>query len=303
MTNIEKLHSWIASPQRDYAAGLSLFKALGRKPAHDLYLRYLEQGKDAARLSQLEGCLRNIIEAIKIEPKLYPAAHDEYGGRPTAATAKQVDDEIMRRVKEIAVHDDKIESLRSSLVELTERNDDTATNVEELQDEIRQHEETISQLQDEVEELRKPGVKFIKTEEAPFKIRAAQRRIKEIVPLMASLHASLSDTTISDSERKQTADQLCRLSDERRKLWNEIDEWSTHGTPDNEQPADPVQQGYKIARRIERLQANILYAQRAADDAEAAGRQTIRENALRRLESYRKELEELQEKYSYETPQ
>lgn len=50
-----------------------------------------------------------------------------------------------------------------------------------------------------------------------------------------------------------------------------------------------------MARQMKRLRQNIANSQEAADKALADGRQTIYENAMKRLERYRAELKELEE--------
>lgn len=83
----------------------------------------------------------------------------------------------------------------------------------------------LSALRNECETLNTPGVKIITEESLSPSIRKAYARIKEIAPLYASLHNDVANQDIPPEERQPIAEELCKLDDERRKLWKQIDTW------------------------------------------------------------------------------
>lgn len=137
----------------------------------------------------------------------------------------------------------------------------------------------------------------------PPHIRKCYDRVREIAPLYGSLHADICRPDIPNDERKQLADRLCDLDDERRRLWDKIDEWSEGRkmeveTDRPQYSEDPVVRGFEYARAVKRLKENIRNSRSAAEKAKQDGRTVVYDNAMRRIEGYEKELKEIGEKMS-----
>ena len=102
------------------------------------------------------------------------------------------------------------------------------------------------------------------------------------------------------------AEELCKLDDERRRLWKAIDTWSEgKGTLnlDAKRPVfsdNPVVRGIELARHVKRLKQNIVNSQRSADKAKEDGRQVVYDNAMSRIAGYEKELAEIEKEISGE---
>ena len=132
----------------------------------------------------------------------------------------------------------------------------------------------------------------------PAEVQKLHARNKEITPLLASLHAEISQEGIPEAKRKKLIKQLCELDDERRSNWDIIDEWSVGKVElvKVENPVyhtDPLIAGLQIARRIEQLNENIFNAEKTVL---TTGKASIRQNAVKRLNEYQRELEELKNK-------
>lgn len=132
----------------------------------------------------------------------------------------------------------------------------------------------------------------------PDSMRKVYDEIREITPLYAKLHSRLSECT-TDSERKDTADELCRLDDRRRHLWDTLDSWAK-GTPietDEPRPQysdDGIVSGLQMAARRKRLRDNIRYSHLVLGKARKSGDEKAVRAAESRLAAYRQELDTLE---------
>jgi hypothetical protein len=105
---------------------------------------------------------------------------------------------------------------------------------------------------------------------------------------MASIHAELDDDTLTDDERKDLAEQLTDLSDEKKSLWAEFD-----GTaivePTNEDVEganDSTVQSVYLQNRLNRVTENIKRTNLSIDNAVTAGKKNLETNARSRLTMY-----------------
>lgn len=132
----------------------------------------------------------------------------------------------------------------------------------------------------------------------PDSMRKVYDEIREITPLYAKLHSRLSECT-NDLERKDTADELCRLDDRRRHLWDTLDSWAK-GTPiETEEPRpqysdDGIVSGLQMAARRKRLRDNIRYSRLVLGKARKSGDENAVRAAESRLAAYLQELDTLE---------
>lgn len=305
MRKVEKIAQWLSDRQRKYADGLDLFKELARKQMKEAYLSYFqsvhgEVGAFDAHFTQLVNVMVRLERAIHTDPHLYPSAFEEAEVAEHVGSEQQAE-EVKKRQAEITSHEEEIESLKSAMMAVVEENaEDEAERMDELQARIEEHEDAITRLQAELEELGKPGVKVVTEASMPAGIKKSYARIKEIAPLYASLHNDIANPAIADEERKGLAEQLCKLDDERRRLWKQIDDWSEGKGElklDEARPAysdDPVVRGFELARAVKRLKQNIRNSRQAAEKAKTDGRQVVYDNAMQRIAGYEKELAEIE---------
>lgn len=309
MNRVEKLVQWLGDRQRKYADGLSLFEDLARKQMKDAYLSYFQsaQGNIGAfdpHFTQLVNVMVRLERSIHTDPHLYPSALDEVVEAKTLDTTVQTQ-EVKKRQAEITLHIGEIESLKSAMMAVVEENtEDEAQRMDELQAQIDKHEDAITSLQSELEELSKPGIKVVTEASMPAGIKKVYARIKEIVPLYASLHNDIANTSTPDDKRKELAEQLCKLDDERRRLWKQIDDWSEGKGKlelDEKRPEysdDPIIRGFELARAVKRLKQNIRNSNLSAKKAKADSRQVVYDNAMQRIAGYEKELAEIENEIS-----
>ena len=303
MKRKEQLQQWLGDRRRTYADGLRLFRALASDAMAKRYSAYLEQSADGVsnpfdpRFTQLVNCLSKISHAIRSGQHI-PAAEEELLTVTVPADDKTVEREArQRRIEELKADN---EDIATRIGYLEDENGTHADDIAELQEQMEQNLDEIQQLRKDVDQLSAPGVKIVTEESLTPELNKAYQRIKEIAPLYASLHADIASESTPDDARKRMADKLCDLDDERRELWKQIDDWAEgKGVRlDEKRPEysdNPTVRGYEMARQMKRLRQNIANSQEAADKAQADGRQTIYENAMKRLERYRAELKELEE--------
>lgn len=304
MTRLEQLSHWLGNRQRIYADGLSLFNLLAKPAMKEKFAAYLSQASESPHIfdphfTQLVNCLSRIEREAKEAPALYPAAHQEVIVTKTLSEPE--------RKKEIDTRNETIAVLQEEITDLTERIDDlegdansNADELATLQEQFDEKMVELTTLRDEVDALHTPGVKIVTEESLTPALRKAYARIKEITPLYASLHNDVANPDIPVEERQALAEELCKLDDERRKLWKLIDNWA-EGKGDNQlkepRPAysdNLVVRGIEIARQIKRLKSNITNSRIAAEKAEKDGRKVVQENALARITAYETELKELE---------
>ena len=308
MTRNEQLINWLGNRQRKYADGVALFDTLAKQVQKEKYSVYFAAAPANPHIfdphfTQLINCLTRISREIRGAPELYPAANE------SIVEAKEVDEkarteELTKRTAAIATHEQQIEEL-TERIEYLEGSDNTG-DISELQEQIDEHRAELEQLRKEVDALSEPGVKVVTEASMPTSIKKAYARIKEIAPLYASLHNDIANPDLEDEKRKSLAEELCKLDDERRKLWKAIDTWAEgKGTLslDAKRPVfsnNPVVRGIELARHVKRLKQNIDNSQRSADKAKEDGRQVVYDNAMSRIAGYEEELAEIEKEIAGE---
>lgn len=305
MTRHQQLIQWLGDRQRKFADGAALFDALA-KPVHkEKYAAYFTAAPKVPHIfdphfTQLVNCLTKIEREIREAPALYPAAAEPIiEVKPIEENTRQV--ELETREKSISEHELKIEECNERISELESGNEDNADEIASLQEQIDTHREELKTLREEVDALNTPGVKVVTEASMPTVIKKAYARIKEIAPLYASLHNDIANPGAPDEQRKDWAEALCKLDDERRRLWKAIDDWSEgKGTLqlDAERPVysdNPIVQGFELARAVKRLKQNINNSRIAGEKALKDGRQVVYDNAMKRIAGYEKELAEIEQ--------
>ena len=301
MTHQERLNNWLGNRQRTYADGLSLFNTLAKESMKQKFATYFQTAPEAPHIfdphfTQLVNCLTRIYREINEFPSLYPVSQEE------VIVVKTLDDN--RRNQEVDDRKSRISTLEGEIEELHERIDTLEGDTDEmtaLQQQLDEHMKQLIELRHEVEALSTPGVKIMTEESLTPALRKAYARIREIAPLYASLHADIANPGIPPEERQPLADNLCKLDDERRRLWKQIDDYAEGKgitlNLDSERPAfseNSIVRGIEIARQIKRLKQNITNSRISANKAQADGRQVVYDNAMSRIAGYESELSELE---------
>jgi uncharacterized phage infection (PIP) family protein YhgE len=301
---IHKVQSWLKNPSRNYAEGLAIFKEFASPEIKKRYLEFFSLKSADEKVKQFDTratILLKQVVSIHQKMKLNPEQYKNISAL-TAPSAPNYRDEILKMSKKIKDLERQKLMLDSEVEELADDSDDKQSEIDDLQDQLTEKDSEISELQTELEDkLKQFGLKIVTYDKLPKDIQAKFDRTKEIVPLIAKIHAEISDKSLSDSERKKLADELCSLDDERRKLWDEIDAW-TEGkdcileeTKEMSYSDIPLVKGMQIAKRIERLEENIKRTQQAIEKHIKARKKNLQIKAEDRLAAYQKELVELKE--------
>lgn len=145
------------------------------------------------------------------------------------------------------------------------------------------------------------GIHIAKYTDLPADMQAKYDRLKQIAPLIGSLHADLTRTDIDGNKRKLTAQELCQLDDERRKLWQQLDAWAEGQTkeetptPTTQQPTSATtevsaEEELQLWRRDKRLRDNVRAARQTIETQEGKeGCEGTVARAKERLAKYTKE--------------
>lgn len=304
MTRQEQLTQWLSDRQRKYADGIALFEALAKEPAKKRFSAYFATAPEAPHIfdphfTQLVNSLAKIDKEIKFSPTLYPAAMEEI-----IIVKTMNDDERKKAIEDkqqrIADLETIVNDIQSRVDELESDSENHADELVSLQEQFNENMSELTELRDEINALNTPGVKIITEESLNPSIRKAYSRIKEIAPLYASLHNDVANPELPAEERQPIAEELCKLDDERRKLWKQIDAWAEgKGNLQLEEKRpefseNNIVRGIEIARQIKRLKNNIANSKGAAERAQKEGKQTVMQNALDRIEKYQEELATLE---------
>lgn len=122
-------------------------------------------------------------------------------------------------------------------------------------------------------------------------------RLKEIVPLMARIHADMSVDTLADDKRARLRLQLVELDDERRAIWSRIDAGGdppVKGEDEKIVEMNMLELGRKSAQRIGSLRSYIRRNEEALKKHTDAGNKKKADNARKKIADYSKELQELE---------
>lgn len=140
---------------------------------------------------------------------------------------------------------------------------------------------------------------IVQQKDLPKKELGYYERIQEIFPLIGALHGQLASESLSDSERKDIADEIVSLDGERRALWDKIDTFlagrpAELDAPRPEYSEDKFVRGLQIAVRIKQVRNNISTTRSAITRFSNEGNDKNLVRAQERLERYMKELSELE---------
>lgn len=303
---IKKVSKWLNNPKRDYREGLEIFKQYASQSIRVQYEHFLTVGADDEKIDQFDKrfpILINKISSILIKMKLDPKKYVEYPGTKTLAfTGSNIRKEIASKAAEVKSEKEETATLLAKIASLSEAGEEKQDEIEELNEQLEKQKETVEKLEAELSsKIEKSGLKVVTHEDLPAKLKELFDIAKEITPLMAAIHSDLSKEQISDEERKKLAEELCRLDDERRNIWDKIDTWAEGGEilldapKENLYSEDPLAKGMQIANRIERLKENISRTSKSIIGHEKSGKENLKIKAQDRLASYEKELAELEQ--------
>lgn len=309
MTRNEQLSKWLENRQRTYADGLSLFNDLAKSSVQKKFGVYFTQAPEHPHIfdphfTQLIHELNKIAREIREVPSLYAAAFEEIAAIK-ALDNEELNQEIITRKENLIVLQGDIDDLNTRIDSLQGDSDDHAEELAALRIEFDEKMKEMTTLRSELDVLNTPGVKIVTEESLTPALRKAYQRIKEITPLYASLHNDIANPNAPEEKRKELAEELCKLDDERRKLWKQIDDYAEgKGAKinlDEQRPSfsnDLTVRGFEIARQIKRLKQNITNSKTAAERALKEDKQVVHQNALDRIAKYEQELAALEAEIS-----
>jgi len=309
---LELIKQWLEKPSGRYFDGLVIFSTLAGAEIKKKYEAYFRELTEEPKQHDMHfGMLINKVSAIAQAVQHNPKAFEDIElvfkvTGPDAETQEQIDakkQEITDLKAAIELLKSENSEIISENLEFSEQVDELESDLETAQDEVSEYETKLEELETELDVLKaKRGIQIIALADMPADIRKAWDRNGEITPLMAKIHSEIAVEKLHHKTREKLVKQLCDFDDERRTNWDLIDDWSegkTLSTEFAEQPkeltydVDPVIAGAQMARRVLKLQENIKNSQTTVDTTD---KETIKQNALKRIEAYTSELNELNEK-------
>lgn len=291
---IEQIDKWLQDIKRQYAFGLAVFMALATTEMKNRYAHFLNEGETEdvkptdPRFPMLINKVTAIYNIVRANPDKYAEVLEKIAS-PVVKTNDQV--------KQIIALKQETEVLNARIEELQDSDDDKASDIELLQDEIEAKDTEIDELK---AKLKEKGIRVLDGQDLPAGTKKKYDRIKVIVPLMAAIHGELKNPSLTDEERKAKADELCKLDDEKRALWDDIDEYlNDYNTElaeekENEYSEDPLIRGAQMAYRVIRLKENIKRNTDSAAKHKANGKPDQEQKALEKAANMQSELKELE---------
>jgi hypothetical protein len=162
------------------------------------------------------------------------------------------------------------------------------------------YQEAVAQEPTKVVKLQPVAPKEISLDELPDHLADERARLREIVPIMAKLHAEMSNETIADDKRLELVTELVKLDNERRAIWEKIDADMPEGTvvktDDDEQVVEKnmLTLGATLAKRVTTLKGQINKNEKALQGHLEKNNDKKAENSRTTLEAQRAELAQLQ---------
>lgn len=132
----------------------------------------------------------------------------------------------------------------------------------------------------------------IDLDKLPQDLQPLLDRIKEIVPLMARLHADM-DNEPADDKRLPIIKELVKLDDERRAAWAKIDNY-TPSELETQVAEKTIAMGADIQKRILQVKENIARNKENIKKHTANKKMTLAKKARERVEQYTDELAQLE---------
>lgn len=126
----------------------------------------------------------------------------------------------------------------------------------------------------------------------PEELAPILNRIKEIVPLMARLHADM-DNEPADDKRLPIIQELVKLDDERRAAWAKIDNYEPSEL-ETQVEEKTIAMGADIQKRIGQLKENIARNLEGVKKHTANKKMNHAAKAKKRVEEYTDELTQLE---------
>lgn len=293
---------WLEDKNRKYSDGIVIFETLGSTSDVSKFLPFFKKvdnpGPHDIQFTILVTKVSEIARNAKVSPKILEGK--VLSLVPTddnSALIAEKNNQILALKLKLDALKTENEQLIADNSDLEESIDDLEHDLSEATDSIESYESQIADLETEIDALKaKRGLQIVALKDMPEDIRKKYERNQQITPLMGSLHGQISVEGLHHMTRAKLVKQLTDLDDERRQNWDDIESWSEgRETEDfsNEAPvydADPTVAGAQMARRIERIKENMTRSQAVADTTD---KETIKANALKRIEAYQAELDEL----------
>jgi len=309
---ITKTKNWLSNQNRDYREGLEIFVKCASPEIKTKYSAFLQLKDGESEVKYFDprfSILINKVSAIMTKMRMNPNDYPVLDKSVKLNTIVQVDDlknEISEKSEKINELSQEKSELESKIGKLEADGDDKQDEIDELTSELEAKEEEIESLQEELEEkINQSGLKVVKYDDLPKDLKKLFDRTKEIVPLMAKVHAELAPSGSpeggeADAARKKLAEELCKLDDERRSIWDKLDAWAKGNEVLLSEPKeleysdDPVVRGMQVGKRIERLRENIGRTEKSISEHVKNKKPNLEAKAKSRLEAYQAELDELE---------
>lgn len=274
MNNIDIITQWLTDSKRDYQQGIAIFETFATPKNKQQYSLFLQQQKEPdIALSVLINQLAHIRNLMLMYPDKYTQQ---------VITLSDNTEEIREKSEQINALQEQMETL----------NDNQVEEIENIRNEI-------DDLKQEIETLKASQItRVVPFDNLPPNLQKAYQENQRITPLLAQLHTQLDSEKLTTIQRGKIIDKILKLDDTRRQNWDLLDSFQEGKLPEEIQDTrqtitystDDIIAGSQMQKRLERLSQNIT---RTKETIETTDRQTIKDNAEKRLTAYQAEHEKL----------
>lgn len=190
-----EVDKWLEDSKRSYALGVLLFDFFAPQPIRNKYIHFFNAVAASDPFSLEMSMLINKLTDIQRKLMIAPDAF------------KSLDLNVLK---------EKIEALHCTPTAGRIDTEDYQYLLEEV--------ESLRDENEELESIIESNDKFVAFEDLPELIQKLFSDLKELRPLMASVHGNLS-TCSDNNARKALAEELCALDEKRKEAWMQIDAW------------------------------------------------------------------------------
>ena len=179
------IREWLAKPSGRYFDGLAIFTQLASPKIKEKFERFFNEMKTEPKTLDIHfTMLINKVADIERNVSMFPKVYENV---TLTFKAVEADDETKAIIETKEL---ELAELRKTVEELEANKSEVDDENLEQQETIETMEQDIQTLEEELETLKaKRGIQIVNYDNLPEEIQKLYDRVREITPIMASIHA------------------------------------------------------------------------------------------------------------------
>lgn len=264
---VKKLRDWLENPKRKYSEGVEIFKAVASKKQLLDFSAFFQKGLEKEDIGQFDIHATTLVNQLTFSQTRLKHNKEEFERVSAIVVGGSLDS---------SAHFNNEASKTDKSAELGKKVD-TGTYKQGAGD----------------------GPNDIKPVKLPPELEA---RLKEIIPIMAKVHAEMANETLADDKRALLRKELITLDNERRAIWDRIDFYNENVAPvdiKKSESEEEIEQnmfklGADVKTRIDQLKLNIKRNTDSLEKYKKAKDEEKMKTSTERINMYMTELAELE---------